>query len=166
MGRSESPVSERGGKMIFRDLVREIPWWEIAPRLMALYPGQIKGLAGYRKVYETLEAKLPRRSDMIVDLEWIRGGPDNDGYWTVQGRKKGTDDIYSLGLSPYSRWLGLTIGSIPYAKPSYKDKVDFLAHALWEMTFYGFSERETQNVKKKIMGRMKSLDKKIKAGKI
>jgi hypothetical protein len=141
--------------MILKDLIKEIPFKEVKRKLPILYPAQKKSVPGYEALYKSLLRKRARKSSTIIDIEWIKDkDTDSGGYWDVHGKEPNNDTKWALDLSTFSQWLGFAIGP---DIPSRKDKVDLLCHVLWEMTFHGFSDKETRKLVRTLNRSMKEI---------
>lgn len=60
---------------------------------------------------------------------------------------------YSFCFISWSEWLGMTVLEEDLKKFT---EIDFICHCLWEMTFYGFSEREIRNKSRRLMRNSKA----------
>ena len=146
--------------MILKDLVKEISFKEIKERFPVLYPGQASSLKGYEKVYKVLQKKRPRRSSTMIDIEWVKDEDcDDGGYWDVHGKEPNDDTKWALDFSTFSKWLGF---GIKPELPFRKDKISFLCHVLWEMTFHGFREEDIL----RDLGKIRKSMKELKEGKV
>jgi hypothetical protein len=65
--------------------------------------------------------------------------PNDEPYWDVCCRKEGDPERYGLDLSRWEEWLAVRVPRSLLAKMT---ATEIVAHCLWEMTFYGFSQEK------------------------
>ena len=140
--------------MKFAELVYKYQWDEICPALINLYPNDQKNIAGFKMVFEQLQMLTPAESNMRIILEEVFGEFENGWYTCVSGKngtfkkeenpeilkddKIGNQEVsYGIEFVDWKKWLGMDIdlGSI-----SNYSETDIIAHCLWEMTFYGYTQ--------------------------
>jgi len=106
---------------------------KIVNRLLELYPDDKP--EGYLVVIDELLATVPEESDSsIIDIRHISEDGDE---WEDVGLFNGKECM-SGGFTPWAQWLAFEIKLGDYSE------LDFLAHVLWDMTFYGFSDQAVQ----------------------
>jgi hypothetical protein len=141
--------------MKFAELVCKYTWDEICTNFIRLYPNDQKNIAGFKMVFEQLRTLLTQsESNMRIILEEVFDEFENGWYTCVSG-KDGTlkreenpeifkdDEVgnqevsYGIEFEAWEKWLGMDIdpGSI-----SNYSETDVIAHCLWEMTFYGYTQ--------------------------
>jgi hypothetical protein len=128
--------------MTLQELLDAYEYADIEDTFASLYKKNYKRNAvGYEEVFETLkECDDVIFSDYSIQISHVDG---NDPYEHVNG-KKATDDFdVSLSLTPWKEWLGMRIS--PSVFTGYTSK-EIICHCLWEMTFYGYNEKEIEKV--------------------
>lgn len=87
---------------------------------------------------------------------------EKNGKLTDADRKHFTSNIrFAIEFTPRSQWLAMDVDDESLAQCG---EIDFICHCLWEMTFFGFSERSVTNQRSKLDKRVKDLDKQIEEG--
>ena len=84
---------------------------------------------------------------------------DNKYYVNVSGVVHESDEKYSFGFEPLGEWLFYDVNNETELS---NDKI--LAHIIWEMTFYGFTDEDRYRVKKDLSDRSDDVDKWIEEG--
>lgn len=126
---------------------------EIVSRLLELYPKEKKNIKGYKEALKELREKRPRKKDMNLVLTKYK--EDGEKWTSVDG----VDDkgqMWGLDMTRWSGWLAMGIGLKTLKN---FPEIDIIAHALWEMTFHGYTDREIKNFGKMLTGRIKSVNK-------
>ncbi len=126
-------VDNKENIMILKDLIKEIPFKKIKKRLNVLYPNPERNIKGYSSLYSLLLKKKSIKSSMIINIKFIKDKEFGD-YWHIDGSEDGIE--YGLDFSSFSQWLGFIVPDV------LENKVDFICHVLYEMTFWGFTDKE------------------------
>lgn len=140
--------------MKFAELVYKYKWDEVCPALIHLYPNDQKNIAVFKMVFEQLQTLIHAESNMRIILEEVFDEFENGWYTCVSGKngtlkkeenpeifkddKIGNQEVsYGIEFVDWEEWLGMDIdpGSI-----SNYSETDIIAHCLWEMTFYGYTQ--------------------------
>lgn len=133
--------------MLFKNLIDRVGYLDVFTVLVNYYGINRSTAEAHLKVLMDLKGMTPRESKMVLACEWVKGHPSIDpgcdGYWHVFGEIDDTQDIESccLEFTPWAEWLGMEIKN-----PHYLSDSEFVAHCLYEMTFYGFTEAAIQNL--------------------
>lgn len=125
--------------MRFYHLVNNLDNDAIVDRLVELYPDQNrkKQKAGYKKALEEIKSLKPEKYNLRIVL---RDFEEEGEKWTrVSGIEAG--ESYAIEFTPWRQWLGMIVSSKTVKKYS---QLDIVAHALWEMTWSGFSEKQVK----------------------
>jgi hypothetical protein len=116
---------------------------------------------GYNKVQDILANIEPVETEYTIHVDYVEeefGRPleDYEKYHHVFAKKEGEPDMtYSLGFSPWAEWAGCTIAKETLKK--YK-KADIVTHCIYDMTFYGWTEEETQKQAKELQERIDDME--------
>lgn len=140
--------------MKFAELVCKYKWDEVCAALIHLYPNDRKNIAGLKMVFQQLQTLTHAESNMRIILEEVFDEFENGWYTCVSGKngtlkkeenseifkddKIGNQEVsYGIEFVDWKKWLGMDIdlGSI-----SNYSETDIIAHCLWEMTFYGYTQ--------------------------
>lgn len=131
------------------DLIHEYKWVEIVPAMTAILPNDEtfeRNLAGHGIVFDELkELKPVNRDEMRLVIEWVVDDYDGQPYVDIYGLENRNEDAsthWGLGFMPWQEWLGLEIKEEDTLIPFTEQEI--IAHCLWEMTFYGFSQETIQ----------------------
>ncbi len=120
--------------MTFKELLDKYQFEEIVPEIRTVWAHN--DISGFKMAFDCLKALTPKPSEDIVDI--TIAGDESDPYIRVMGL---SEDHWENGLS----------------KPIYINRLAdinlsekmLLAHCLWEITYYGFTQRA---VKEKFHG--------------
>lgn len=141
--------------MIFKDLLLTVEWLPVRYYLMEGYPEttSMEQTGRYEELFYSLQEREPdvQREDCYtieVDYVFEEHSVGQSGYFHVNGRKPGCEDAYALELSPWAEWLGWNVRISP-GMP----EAEFVAHCLWEMTFFGFEESRIEEQRRILMER-------------
>jgi hypothetical protein len=65
--------------------------------------------------------------------------PDDQPFWDVSCTKRGDPERYGLDLEPWEKWLAIRVPDSLLEKMT---PAEIVAHCVWEMTFYGFTQEK------------------------
>jgi len=130
------------------DLIKSNNWLSVEMTLRRLYPDQKSMTDEIRNVFEKLKFLEPEESDMTIVLTEYDSDTDDDSeietYVDVSGRKKENDnnsltDSYAIEFVVWKKWLGMDLLT---ETTNNFNELEIIAHCLYEMTFYGYTEEE------------------------
>lgn len=149
--------------MIFKQLVDKLEWVDIKLRFLEIYPDQEKNFDGYEKVLHTLKLIEPKgkKGDKTRIVVWT---VPKDGKWveeeyvSISGANEfgKWDGLLAIEFMKWSEWLAMPIDVI---STLLFDEKDLLIHCLWEMTWSGFTQDESQGFLKELKTRVKNVKK-------
>ena len=140
--------------MKLAELVCNCDWDSIRSAILRLYSDDRKNMPGFESVFQRLQALTPAMTNMRIVLDEVLDDDENERYTDVCG-KDGTlkkeenpevfkdDEIgnqevsYGIEFVEWEEWRGMDIDPGSLLKYSVSD---ILAHCLWEMTFYGYTQ--------------------------
>ena len=140
--------------MKFVELVYKYKWDEICSVLISLYPNDQKNISGFKMVFEQLQTLMPAETNMRIILKEVFDEFENERYTCVSGvdgtlkreenpeifkdDKIGNQEVsYGIEFTDWEEWLGMDID--PESTSNYHE-TDIIAHCLWEMSFYGYTQ--------------------------
>ena len=140
--------------MKFAELVCKYDWGEIRPAIVRLYPNDQKNISGFKMVFEQLQTLMPAETNMRIILKEVFDEFENERYTCVSGvdgtlkreenpeifkdDKIGNQEVsYGIEFTDWEEWLGMDID--PESTSNYHE-TDIIAHCLWEMSFYGYTQ--------------------------
>ena len=126
------------------DLISSVDWDDVAKVLVEIDKDD-GNLDGYKKVYGELKTLKPQDSDFVIHIEHDKW--DEDEWEEVYGIRKKDGEKYGLDFTPWEEMLGMEVDEGTVEKYS---KTGVAAHCIWEMTFYGFTQKEIQKKLKRI----------------
>ena len=136
--------------MKFIDLIQSYNWLSVDLILLRLYPGQETRVDAYRNVFEFLKLLEPEESYLSIVLTENNGDPDDKSKEIscvdISGRKKekkpdAITDSYAIEFMEWKKWLGMDLA--PETTKLFTD-LEIIVHCLYEMTFFGFNEKEIE----------------------
>ncbi|MCB9136519.1 MAG: hypothetical protein H6636_13925 [Anaerolineales bacterium] len=138
------------------DLLQKHPWEEIQSALVRLYPDHESELEGYQKVYKKLQTLTATRSDQLLHLELVYSKHTGEYQLEIKHLSPtpaptDTGPLLSLEFTPWAKWLGMELTPKTLEKFS---EYDILAHCLYEMTFFGFTQEAIQTTTKELNSRL------------
>lgn len=169
--------------MTLKDLILETPFDEAIPYLLTTMKDReidsipFNLLDRYKDVYDNLAKIEPKKPDFLTllvltesiytkgeleyfpwdgeDFIYLKSHPELVEAWWIDVSGRNLDDptdisYYSLGLQPWSQWLSSEVR--PRDIKTY-GAGNCLGAILYEITFYGFSEESTQEVKSEVISR-------------
>ena len=81
--------------------------------------------------------------------------PNEPSSWEVCCIKCDDPERYGLDLSPWQEWLAIRVPqSLQDAMPA----AEIVAHCIWEMTFYGFTQERIAETRAELDRRMREID--------
>ncbi len=140
--------------MKFAELVCKYDWGEIRPAIVRLYPNDQKNISGFKMVFEQLQTLMSAETNMRIILKEVFDEFENERYTCVSGvdgtlkreenpeifkdDKIGNQEVsYGIEFTDWEEWLGMDID--PESTSNYHE-TDIIAHCLWEMSFYGYTQ--------------------------
>jgi hypothetical protein len=121
------------------DLIRDVNFDEVFSRVCFYYPSQSNSREGYENAFNELldkKQKKHRIGDLFIDVQIVE---DEDEYYLdVVGINMKNGNHYSIELCEWSDWVTMFISKETLDRLS---KEDIVAGCLYEMTFFGFSEK-------------------------
>lgn len=119
----------------------------IVDEIIRLYPDEKKNEQGYYKAINEMRSKRMKISGMELLIEhhksteeWEKDENGNDTEWENVLLREG-EEVYSASFVTWSKMLGLEIAKETIAV---YPPLSILAHTIWEMTFYGYSDKPIQ----------------------
>lgn len=137
--------------MKFFDLVYSHSWLTVKEKILELYPDQEKNIPGYRLAYGELQAiseLIP--SEMIISIRKVES--EDGGYEDVYGIVPDDPMGYALDFIDWREVLGMEISEEITEKYVW---TDILAHIMYEITFYGYSNEAVEENRKVILEEVK-----------
>jgi len=139
-----------------RDIVKLTEWKDVKKAYLYYY-GK-KGLKGLDIIFESIKTfrkQKPKDKNELIEVMvggWAGNEPEEDRGYGVHTVMKNKDAGYSLS---FRKWREIT--NIPIQQETirrYKFH-EIICHFLWEITFYGYDEKEIGKTGKEIFGRYK-----------
>lgn len=121
------------------DLIREVDFDEVFSRVCFYYPSQSNSRKGYENAFNELLDKKQKKhciGDLFIKVD-IEEDDDED-YLDVCGLNIQNGNRYGIELCEWSDWVTMFITKETLDRLS---KEDIVAGCLYEMTFFGFSEK-------------------------
>jgi len=161
--------------MILQEYLRKVKkdygWFEIADEIVAQYPDQEDNLEGYAAALTEMLEVTPVLNPMVMYVEIVEElGADGDvDYWghvygkngKTYGEEYAEDDNYpqdgfseeflekeigyALELTPWEELMGMEVSTI-------LPPLETVAHVLYELTFFGFTNEKVQKKAEEISG--------------
>ena len=81
--------------------------------------------------------------------------PKDKSFWDVSCIKEGDPDRCGLDLSPWEAWLAL---GVPQSLLDKMTAAEIVAHCVWEITFYGFTQEKIVAFRAELECSVKEID--------
>ncbi|MFA9390605.1 MAG: DUF6557 family protein [Prolixibacteraceae bacterium] len=134
--------------MKFKELIEEVEWLNVKPTLFSLYPEQKKSISGYEQVFQKLKLMPANESLLTINVVNVIDDFDGTEYADVSAYNCNSMDnpeeqteSFAIEFTPWNEWLGMQIDEISLKE---FDKLEIIAHCLYDMTFYGYNEDHIQ----------------------
>lgn len=121
------------------DLIREVSFEEVFSRVCFYYPSQCDSKVGYENAFNELLGKKQNKhllGDLFIEV--VIEEDDDENYLDVCGLNIRNGNRYGIELCKWSDWVTMFITKGTLDRLS---KEDIVAGCLYEMTFFGFSEK-------------------------
>jgi hypothetical protein len=136
----DDPVIDAGARLYHQ---REIEWLP----------------AAISNVLAELRRLTPQAAEGDYELHIERTEPaslsDEPVYWDVWCTKAGDSEHYGFDLSPWEEWLAVRV---PAALEAAIPAPEIVAHCIWEMTFYGFTQERVAETRAELERRAREID--------
>lgn len=150
--------------MKFKELIDKYNWEDICSTFIQLYPDEERNIVGYKRVFEELRTLKPLETKMSIVVEDVFDEYDRKYYFHVYGKdgtlnsdinpdqfkdnKLGNQEVsYGIEFTNWAEFLSMNIDDKSLVKYS---ELDIIGHCLWEITFYGFTQKDIKRVIKEI----------------
>ena len=145
--------------MIFKDAIMKVDNEKVIEIIKVEYPNQIELLQDYNELLNELKDMKPEDdgSNITVAVDWAKPEPelDEEGYYIVHGYEPEKNVFWGLGFTPYKHWLSYKADQ----RFIMMNGIDeYIAHCLWEMTFYGFQEEEKEELIQELIKRKEEVE--------
>ena len=137
------------------DLLKQVTFDDVFKRITHWFTDQEHNKDGYKSVFETLLEKTPKKhklDDLFIQVERVE---EDDSEWLdVSGINvaKGDNISYGIEFEPWDDWVTMFITKETLASLT---KEDIVAGCLYEMTFFGFTEKKVQDESKRLLNAVK-----------
>lgn len=124
--------------MTLKELISNTQAEDIITTLVSYYHPSEYSLKGYVQLLESLKAKEMSATMCRIAVEHATD-PEGVEYEHVYGIMPGDEQTYGLELCERKEWLGMGIDPSTLERYS---PAEIIAHCLYEMTFFGFSDED------------------------
>ena len=122
------------------DLIRMVNFDDVFSRITYYFNDQEHNREGYESAFGELLTKKKGKhnlNDLFISVEAEQ--EDGSEYLYIHGINKKTNITYGIEFCPWSEWVTMFIDQNTLDNLS---KEDIVAGCLYEMTFFGFSEKK------------------------
>ena len=124
------------------NLIREVKFEDVFARVCHYFDSQKNSKDGYESAFNELMTKNRHKhnlSDLFIRVEVIN--EDGSDYLNIDGIDINNGKHYGIEFCPWEDWVSMFIQQETLDTMS---KEDIVAGCLYEMTFFGFSEKRVQ----------------------
>lgn len=153
--------------MVLIDLIRISDFDSVWGELKNAYGIQDEVKILYKNAFDALremqiETQTNEDEDYIIAVCELEDVLEPDSFvFDVFGISKSDSKRYSLGLEPWRTWIASEV--LDKSLELYGGTI-VIAHILYEMTFYGYSELDTEESQNEILERLDEAEKSIQDG--
>ncbi|MEP0262724.1 DUF6557 family protein [Dokdonia sp.] len=135
--------------MTFRNLIDKSNWEDVKSSLIKAYPELKELTSHFHTVYLELTKMNPIHSDLILNIQKINSeNEEEDIAVSGIGEPHEFGNIYNISGQGWEKCLGMEI-HLETIKNFNESEI--IAHSLYEMTFFGFTENQIKkNIEKTI----------------
>ena len=129
-------------------LLREVKFEDVFARVCHYFESQKNSKNGYESAFNELMTKKRHKhklSDLFIRVEVIN--EDGDDYLNIDGIDIKNGKHYGIEFCPWEDWVSMFIQQETLDTMS---KEDIVAGCLYEMTFFGFTEKRVMGERKKL----------------
>jgi len=137
--------------MNLKELISKYNYEIIITRLIQLYPEQRR--KGYRKALKELSNLEVKSSKMKLNVYKYFDKDDKRYYIYVDGKDE-NNDVWAIEFTDWNEWLGMKIEAKSMQEFTL---LDIVCHALWEMTFCGYSQKKIKEERNELKRRIDSI---------
>ena len=137
---------EEAKTVTFREVLHQTNMENVIAALKSHYKSSENGVDGYRELMDELLGKKPVFSKYQISIEHVNTGDEE--YEHVSGVIPGDEQAYGIEFNSREEWLGMHLTEDTLKNYSNED---IIAHCLWEMTFFGFTDSEVQKKKDELI---------------
>lgn len=135
-------VEEYKNLKTFYELLKETGEEEVISSLKTHYKSSVNDLDGYRDLMHELLGRKPVFSKYQISISHVN--TDDEEYEHVCGVIPGDEQTYGIEFNSREEWIGMHLTEDTLKNYSAED---IIAHCLWEMTFFGFTDSQVQKKK-------------------
>ncbi len=137
---------EESKTVTFHEVLHQTNIENVITALKSHYKSSENDLDGYRELMDELLGKKPVFSKYQISIEHVN--TDDEEYEHVIGVIPGDEQAYGIEFISREEWLGMHLTDDTLKNYSNED---IIAHCLWEMTFFGFTDSEVQKKKDELI---------------
>lgn len=133
----------------FYSLLKKVTFDDIFSAITSWFKNQEKEIEGYHDVFNTLLCMTPKKhnlSDLFINVERVVE-PDGTQWLNVDGQTFDKKKTYGIEFEPWVEWVSMFVTQETLDNFSV---AEIVGAALWEMTFYGFKERDVMIQREKL----------------
>lgn len=134
----------------FYDLLKKVTFNEVFASITKWFTGQEKSIEGYRNVFNTLLAMTPKKhnlTDLFLNVEKVIED-DGEEWLNIDGITFDKKNHYGIEFEPWIDWISMFITQETLDSFSPEEIV---GAAMWEMTFFGFTENHINDERQKLI---------------
>lgn len=134
-------------------LFHEVKWDDVKEVLIKHYPDYESSIKGFELAFHEILEMKPKENKygyyVVVDKVVEEAGE----WYDVYGKKPNDVQTWALSFYAWDEWLGMYVDKDSLLSMT---KEEYIAHVLWEMTYYGF---DSQTVNERIGYRVETIAK-------
>jgi tetratricopeptide (TPR) repeat protein len=128
-------------KVKFAALVKRCKWEDIEPVFIKEYPKWETQTSIYSAIFKQLQNLTPVEDQYDMSIHIRKDGSNHVNAYKNHPQTPEDDIAYGIEISPWEECLGMDIAGTTIE--DYSDE-EIISHCLWEITFYGYSQKSIQ----------------------
>lgn len=131
----------------FEEILKKVDFEDVWIKLTSYYPDMSQTKEKYKTVFESLLSKTLEKNieEMVIHIDDVDYENDKSDDGSTEYRVHGKNNslewtgYWDISSSNWAEWLGFYMNNNVFEKFS---KEQIVAHCLYEMTWFGFSEEK------------------------
>ncbi len=134
-------------KITLKDLIDRTSINKVWCEFKKNYPKEYHNKKAFENIMHDLYSYTPAISDSIITIEKEVEDDSEEWHHLYTFQPKEMETSFCMGFCDWREWLGTQIDNFVFTK--YTD-AQIIAHCYWEMTFYGYSNKDIEKVKEEV----------------
>ena len=148
--------------MKLTEIINRNSWSAIEPVFLQLFPDDKEDISDYKMAFGDIKLISPTNSNITLNVSWVKDDSDDEefvypsGYYNhPEDYQEGQNHMLILDFISWDKWLGMDMDEQSIKNFS---EPELISHCLFQMTLYGYSEKEIHETEVKLKDLYDALD--------